>query len=88
MQDNLNVRYAMRKSLQNLFVGYALLVLLSFFVSIEFVDQSTNSSLVPNNFSSGPLTGEKTLYEVGYYRLFETEETGRRLEPVWSSAQW
>ena len=78
----------MNKLLQTLLVGYALLALLSFSIEIEFVGKPPPSILAQNSLSSGPAAGETKIYEMGYYRVAETEEAGRRMEPLWSSAQW
>ena len=78
----------MSKLLQTLPVGCALLALLSFSMMIEFVGESSTSSLAQNILSESLAVAETDVYETDYYRLAETEEAGRRMEPLWSSAQW
>lgn len=78
----------MNKLVLNVLVGYALLALLSFSIVIEFVGEATTSSQAQNRLSAGPAVAETKIYEMGYYRLAETEEAGRSFEPLWSNAQW
>ena len=78
----------MNKLVLNVLVGYALFALLSFSIVIEFVGETTTSSQTQNRLSAGPAVADTKIYEMGYYRLAETEEAGRRMEPLWSNAQW
>ena len=78
----------MNKLVLNVLVGNALLALLSFSIVVEFVGESTTSRPAHNRLYEGPAVAETNVYEMGYYRLAETEEVGRRMEPLWSNAQW